>query len=154
MVVCLLLGSCTVGFRQPPPQVPTYTCCEAESLREEYVAGETVTLRWMVDAPTGPAATAASDVELGASLTGPYGDVEALKALVGPEASGSPPEGIVTYSAEPLHPTGAEIEAPVSLIPLPPTALPGIYDLEISIVEPNGSVITRSVVRVVAPPDA
>jgi hypothetical protein len=132
-LVLPLLSSC--GYSPPSTTVgASYSCCRVEDLRD-YAAGETVALHWIVQPGR------AFGVELTAVLTGPYGSIDELKAGAA--------KGPATYAAPTLHPTGDVSEEPVSLIPLPPSAAPGIYNLEWAVTEAGGEVRSAAMIRVV-----
>jgi hypothetical protein len=98
-----------------------------------------LTIHWIVN----PAARISGETELNAHMTGPYATVNDLKA-------GSGPGGSPALSAEPIHPTGDRDERPASVIVIPPTARPGLYNLVMSRTEPGATVSSGSVIRVVA----
>jgi hypothetical protein len=134
--VLALLASCSSPAPSPPGVVATLTCCGDADIRD-YTVGETVTLHWTVTSGRYP-----SDVELTALLVGRYGGSDELKSMQG--------TGVVTYASQPLRPVGNVLgDDVVSLIPLPPTAAPGLYNLEWAVTEPDGSFRGASVLRVV-----
>lgn len=148
LIACLVpaLASCDVGGPSTPAaQGPTYTCCATGDIDRDYRAGETLTLHWIV--VPGQPGGAPPNVELNVWLSGPYSSVTELKSA-GADASGGP--GGFMFKAEPVRPSGAAGEQPVSLIAIPPTAAPGYYNLVTSIGEPGSSVSGASVIRIVA----
>jgi hypothetical protein len=143
LVGCLLsaLASCTATPSAPTATGPTYTCCEAADINRIYKPGETLTVHWIVVPATG-AVSSPTQVELRARLSGPYTTVDNLKA--------TPDNASPAVTARPVRPSGQLGEQPVSVIPIPPTAAPGYYNLVTSVSGPAGSVSGASIIRVVA----
>ncbi|MGW3618556.1 hypothetical protein [Micromonospora arida] len=149
VVACLALlvaSGCGSGRSTPAAGTPTtYTCCDGEDVDTVYQPGQDMTVNWIVRPGTDPAAKPAQ-VELTARLTGPYGDVSELKSAAGGTAR--PALGVVTFEAQPVRPSGAAGERPVSVIPIPEDAPPGSYNLIFAVDEGGGVVSGASVVRV------
>ncbi len=123
----------------------TYTCCDDEDVDTVYQPGQEMTVHWIVRPGADPAAKPA-EVELTARLTGPYGDVSELKSAAGGTAR--PAVGEVTFEAQPVRPSGAAGDRPVSVIPIAEDALPGYYNLIFAVHQGGGGVGGASVVRV------
>jgi hypothetical protein len=148
LAACLVpvLASCSVvGPSRPAAKGPTYSCCAASDIERDYRAGETLTLHWIVvpGQPDGPT----PNVELNAWLSDRYSSVTELKSA---EAGTSRGPGGFMLKAEPVRPSGAPGEQPVSRIAIPPTAAPGYYNLVTSINESGGWVSGASIIRIVA----
>ncbi|MEV4210103.1 hypothetical protein [Micromonospora sp. NPDC049662] len=123
----------------------TYTCCDGEDVDTVYQPGQEMTVHWIVRPGTDPAAKPAK-AELTARLTGPYGDVSEVKSAGGGTAR--PALGEVTFEAQPVRPSGAAGERPVSVIPIAEDALPGYYNLIFAVHQGGEGVSGASVVRV------
>lgn len=123
----------------------TYTCCDGEDVNTVYQPGQEMTIHWIVRPGTDPAAKPA-EVELTARLTGPYGSASELKSAGGGRAR--PALGEVTFDAQPVRPSGAAGDRPVSVIPIAEDALPGYYNLIFAVHQGGGGVSGASVVRV------
>jgi hypothetical protein len=148
LIACLVpvLASCNVdGPSTPVPNGPTYTCCATGDIDRDYRAGETLTLHWIV--VPGQPGGAPPNVELNAWLSGPYSSVTELKSAEA-DMSGAP--GSFMVKAEPVRPSGAAGEQPISRIAIPPTTAAGYYNLVTSIGEPGSSVTGATIIRIVA----
>ncbi|MEU8184581.1 hypothetical protein AB0B85_21290 [Micromonospora sp. NPDC049044] len=110
-----------------------------------YQPGQAMTVHWIVKPGTDPAAKAAQ-VELTARLTGPYGDASELKSAAG--GTTRPGSAEVTFEAQPVRPSGAAGERPVSVIPIAVEALPGYYNLTFAVQQGGATVGGASIVRV------
>jgi hypothetical protein len=106
-----------------------------------YRPGQTLTLHWLVT--PGEVGAPARQIELAARLTGPYRNVDDLKAT----ASRA---GRVTFAAATVRPTGEPGERPVSSIAIGPEAEPGYYALISSVKEGGATVSGESIVQVIA----
>ncbi|MFG1872492.1 hypothetical protein [Micromonospora arborensis] len=148
-VVCLgmlVTSGCGSGRSTTAAGTPTtYTCCDGEDVDTVYRPGQEMTVHWIVRPASDPAVTPA-EVELTARLTGPYGDVSELKSAAG--GTEPPASGEVTFEAEPVRPSGAAGERPVSVIAIAEDAPPGYYNLLFSVHQGGGGVSGASVVRV------
>jgi hypothetical protein len=142
LVGCLVpaLASCTATSPAPTAAGPTYTCCQAADINRTYQPGQTLTVHWIVVPASGGIGTP-TQVELRARLTGPHTTVDNLKA--------TPDDTSPAFTAQPVRPSGQAGEQPVSLIPIPPTAAPGYYNLITSVSDPAGSVSGASIIQVV-----
>jgi hypothetical protein len=109
----------------PPPRTVVYSCCAGLDTERAYRAGERVNLAWTVTEQSG-SGRGTPGVVLTATLTGPYPDVEELKAA---DARGSIGIGIAVYEAPPVQPTGEAGERPISTITIARTAKSGFYNL-------------------------
>ncbi len=152
LVVCLVMsvltGACDAGSTTSAVagQI-SYTCCEAKDIETLYRPGDDLALHWIVNAPDGPV-KGSPQVELTATLTGPYSSVETLKAA--PDVAQSAP-GKVAFTAVPVRPSGTPDERPVSTIEISSDAEPGYYNLDFAVVDDGGSSVSgASVIRVVA----
>jgi hypothetical protein len=114
-----------------------------------YHPGQNVMVHWIVK-PGVAAGAPASQVELTALLTGPYADVSDLKNPA--MGDGRPASGRVTFEAQPVQPSGAGNERPVSVIPIADEALPGYYNLVTSVRGDGGSASAASVITVAPKP--
>jgi len=116
---------------------PTYTCCDATSMKADYQPGDTLAIHWIVVAgkPSGGGPT--RPVELDARLQGPYPTATDLKRAFVDNAD---PMVGATFAAAPVRPSGQAGEQPVSLIPIPPTARPA---------EPGSTASGASIVQVI-----
>lgn len=142
----LVMSGCGSGRSTTPAGTPTtYTCCDGEDVDTVYQPGQDMTVHWIVKPGTDPAANS-TQVELTARLTGPYGDVSELKSAAGGTAR--PALGEVTFEAQPVRPSGAAGERPVSVIPIARDAPPGSYNLIFAVREDGGVIGGASVVRV------
>jgi hypothetical protein len=141
---CLLptLASCVTASPAPTATGPTYRCCQAADINRTYHPGQTLTVHWIVVPATGGDGSPGRQVELHASLAGPYATVSGLKAT--PHDNATP-----TFTAPAVHPFGSAGEQPLSLILIPPTAAPGYYNLITSVNDRAGSVGGASVIQVV-----
>jgi len=146
-VLLTTLGSCTATSSTPSETGPSYTCCEAADINRDYQPGDTLAIHWIVvpgklssDGPTREL------FELNACLTGPHSTVSDLKKADGGQelAAGC------TLSATPIRPSGQPGEQPVSLILIPPTAVPGNYNLTTSVSGPGFSFGGASVIQVIS----
>ncbi|WP_230687079.1 hypothetical protein [Catellatospora vulcania] len=144
VIGCLLLAmtSCTATASPPTRAGTAYTCCDAADVDREYQPGQTLTVQWIV-VPGEPGV--GGPVELHARLTGPYAAVSGLKSPSGKDAAGG-----ATFTAETVRPAGQPGEQPVSVIQIPATAAPGLYNLVTSVTEQSGSHSGASVIRMVA----
>ncbi|MGW3855802.1 hypothetical protein [Micromonospora arida] len=142
----LVATGCGSGRSTSAAGTPTtYTCCDGQDVDTVYQPGQEMTVHWIVQPGTDPAAKPAQ-VELTARLTGPYGDISELKSAAGGTAR--PALGEVTFEAQPVRPSGAAGERPVSVIRIPEDAPPGSYNLIFAVDEGGGIVSGASVVRV------
>lgn len=147
LIACLLpaMASCTVAPQPPTSGGPSYTCCEAADIDREYQPGQSLTLHWIVVPGQPGAAGPTRQFELRAQLAGPF-------ATVGELRSSADPAGGATFTAAPVSPAGQPGENPVSVIQIPATAAPGMYNLVTSVTEQSGSVSGSSIIRVVPKP--
>jgi hypothetical protein len=146
VAVALVLSGCgsepsatTVGTST------TYTCCDSKDVDTVYQPGQNVTVHWIVKPGTDPAANPLQ-VELAARLTGPYADVGDLKNAA--KGMAAPASEEATFEAQPVRPSGAADERPVSVIAIAADALPGYYNLITSVRQDGGGTSGASVVRV------
>jgi hypothetical protein len=65
-------------------------------------------------------------------------------------ASGEDRTAGATFTAQPIRPSGQPDEQPVSLIPIPPTALPGYYNLTTSVSGSGFSFGGATIIRVIS----
>jgi hypothetical protein len=114
----------------PPEPAPVteigYTCCDAKDVETIYHPGETMTVHWTVIHPD----AAPAHSVLTAGLTGPYGDVDALKSSYGHK-------GPSTFTATALRPVPGD--KPVSTIVIASSAAPGFYSLTTAVTYGGGS---------------
>jgi hypothetical protein len=146
---CLTLitaAACAVTSPAAAPKGPTYSCCQTADIQREYRPGETLAIHWIVVPGEAGAGTQSQQLELNASLAGPFGKVDELKADDAARAA------VSTLTAEPVRPSGVAGEQPVSTIAIPSDAAAGFYNLVTSVSEPGGSVSGASVIRVVPAP--
>jgi hypothetical protein len=132
------LTACTTEPSTPPAVTVTYTCCVAADVETPYQPGQTMTVHWIVQTPDGPV-SGPPQVELTATLTGPYASADDLKAGAG---------AANTYTAAPVRPSGAPDEQPVSTIVIGTDAQPGLYNLVTSANQDGATSGGSSVVRV------
>lgn len=148
-VACLALlvtSGCGSGPSTTAAGTPTtYTCCDGKDVDTVYEPGQEMTVHWIVRPGTDPTAKPAQ-VELTARLAGPYADVNELKSAAGGTARTV--SGELTFEAQPVRPSGAAGERPVSVISIAEDALPGYYNLIFAVHEGDGGVSGASVVRV------
>jgi poly(3-hydroxybutyrate) depolymerase len=124
----LLSAAACASPPQPAPVIDIgYTCCDGPDVETAYHPGQTMTMHWTV---THPDARPGHSV-LTASLTGPYSDVDTLKATYGKK-------GAATFEATPLRPAGTPGEKPVSTIAIRPDAAPGYYSLTTAVSDGAG----------------
>ncbi len=137
----LLVGTCLAGCSSGPPVTYPryqYTCCDAADVQRVWHPGETLTMHWTAtvalttDSSTGT-------LTLTATLTGPYADVNSLKA--GSAAS-------TTLSAAPLSASNVTPSILVSLIALPAGLAPGFYNLASAVTAPGGQSGGSTIVQV------
>ncbi|MBB2943664.1 hypothetical protein FB565_003393 [Actinoplanes lutulentus] len=126
----------------------TYSCCADTDVDSPYYPGQVVSVLWTVESTNGPATGAAAQVELSASLTGPYATVGQLKSA--PEDSTNAAE-YVTFTAPPVRPSGTPGEKPVSTILISSDAGPGYYNLTTAMKQGGQTVGGASIIRVVTP---
>jgi len=142
--VVAFLAACDAGAPENDGAAPaqlTYTCCSATDVDTLYHPGQTMSVHWMVEGP----ATGSPQVELTASLTGPYPTADELKADDSGTAAGK-----VTFTAAPVRPAGTPGEHPVSTIAIGSDARPGYYNLTTSMKQGGATDGGASIVRVVA----
>ncbi|HEV7710632.1 MAG TPA: hypothetical protein VGP16_20730 [Asanoa sp.] len=132
------LTACTAEPSTPPAVTVTYTCCVATDVETPYQPGQTMTVHWIVQTPEEPV-SGPPQVELTASLTGPYASADDLKGGAA---------GAATYTAAPVRPSGAPDEQPVSTIVIGADAQPGLYNLVTSANQDGATSGGSSVVRV------
>ncbi|NYF56518.1 hypothetical protein [Micromonospora purpureochromogenes] len=149
-MVMPLLAACGTEPSGPVEGIPvTYTCCEARDIDRLYQPGQTLTVHWTVESPEEPGGTP-PQVELAASLTGPFATVGDLKAAT--EGTPTVP-GLLTFTAAPVRPSGMPDERPVSTIVIAPDTKPGYYNLVTSVVgDDNTASGGGHIVRVVPKP--
>jgi hypothetical protein len=140
------LASCTATSSSSSETGPSYTCCEAADINRDYQPGDTLAIHWIVDPGKLSSDSPTRALELNACLTGPYSTVSDLKKANGGQdlAAGC------TLSAAPIRPSGQPGERPVSLILIPPTALPGNYNLATSVSGPGFSFGGASVIQMIS----
>jgi hypothetical protein len=143
--VLLAMASCATTSSTSAASGAVYTCCEAADIDRDYQPGEPLTVRWIVTSRLTDANLALQEVELNASLAGPYVTVGEVKSM----SSGENVAG-QAFAAEPIRPSGQAAERPVSVILIPSTAAPGFYKLTTSVTERGESVGGMSVIHVVA----
>ncbi|GIF48078.1 hypothetical protein DFJ67_2028 [Asanoa ferruginea] len=132
------LSGCTESAS--PTVTVTYSCCVAADVETQYRPGQTMTVHWIVQTPEGPV-SGPPQVELTASLAGPYASADDLKGGAAPAT---------TYTAVPVRPAGTPDEQPVSTIVIGADAQPGYYNLVTSANQDGATAGGSSVVRVVA----
>ncbi|WP_433357908.1 hypothetical protein ACQPYV_12680 [Micromonospora saelicesensis] len=149
VIACLALlvtSGCGSWRSTTAAGVPTtYTCCDGEDVVTIYQPGQEMAVHWIVRPGTDPAAKPVK-AELTARLTGPYREVSELKSTAGDTAQHA--WGEMTFEAEPVRPSGAAGEQPVSVISIAEDALPGYYNLIFAVLQGGGGVSGASVVRV------
>ncbi|MFD0783405.1 hypothetical protein ACFQZ8_05655 [Micromonospora azadirachtae] len=152
LLTCLvvpLLAACGTGPSGPVTAAPaTYTCCEAQDVDRPYQPGQTLTVHWIVESPDEPGGTP-PQVELTASLTGPFATAGEVKAATGADPNAP---GLATFTAAPVRPSGTPDERPVSTIVIGPEAEPGYYNLVTSVGGDDHTGSSGSIVRVVPKP--
>jgi hypothetical protein len=110
----------------------------------EYQPGEQLAAHWLVTSRQNGAVADPREVELNASLAGPYptiGDMKSTSSAAGVDHH--------VFAAEPVRAYGQAGERPVSMILIPSTAPPGFYKLTTSVTERGGSVSGVSAIRIV-----
>jgi hypothetical protein len=132
----------------PPPRIVVYSCCALVDTERTYKAGERLDLVWTVTEPSGPG-QGKPGVVLNAKLTGPYPDVEELRAA---DARGSIALGIAVYEAAPVAPVGSAGERPVSTIRIGRDAKSGFYNLENAVTEDGRTSGGATIIQVAALP--
>lgn len=147
VLVLAVAAGCSAGSPASVPAGPTYSCCRAADVHRDYRPGETLALRWIVIPAVQREGVQTPQVELKASLVGPFSTVGELKASPGATAS-----GIVTFAAETVRPSGLAGEEPVSVIAIPSDAAAGYYNLITAVSEASGSIGGASVIRVIPLP--
>jgi hypothetical protein len=139
----LALASCTDTSSTPTGTSQAYTCCEEADINRDYQPGQTLTVNWIVVPGKVGTGSPAHQVELNARLAGPYATASDLKTTSDMNHAAG-----ITFTAEPIRPSGQAGEQPVSVIPIPPTAAPGYYNLVTSVTETSGSHGGASVIHV------
>jgi hypothetical protein len=117
----------------------TYTCCEGADFQRPWSPGETLTLHWVAAPADTTADSSAQRITLTAVLTGPYPNVDALKA------GGSPR---VIVRATPVVTTDRAGANEVSSIVLPIDLADGFYNLADAIEGAGGKASSASVIHV------
>jgi hypothetical protein len=121
-IAALGLSACSTDTSQLSVsyQRYTYTCCQASDTQRAWVPGETLTLHWIAQPAGTTPDNSAARITLTAVLTGPYPNVNALKA------GGSPR---VTLSATPIVTTDRANTNAASSIALPTSLPAGFYNV-------------------------
>ncbi len=142
----MTLASCTATFSTSSGTGPPYTCCEAADVNRDYRPGDTLAIHWIVVPGKLGSDSPGREIELNACLTGPYSTVSDLKKANGDRdlATGC------TLSAVPVRPSRQPGEQPVSVILIPPTALPGSYNLTTSVSGSGFSFGGAAVIQVIS----
>jgi hypothetical protein len=141
--VSLLVAACGTGV--PPPAGPIFaryqfTCCTDADINQVWHPGETVMLHWHAESATPDGTNTPNDVLLTAVLSGPYGDVPALKK-----------GGGVPYAVQGsvVRTNDRSATSPVTTFILPSDLPAGYYSLTIKVDRGRGnSMSAGSVVRV------
>lgn len=119
-----------------------YSCCSAadvEPVRQP--PGEMLTLHWVVTPSRGSEPERPSEaMTLASSLTGAFSDVASLKRVS--------PSAATTIQASDVTTTTWMGGAPTSIISIPATASPGMYNLSIRITSGGPSVGGDTVIQV------
>jgi hypothetical protein len=117
----------------------TFTCCEGADFQRTWSPGETLTLHWLAQ-PAGTTPDGSGQrIALTAVLTGPYPNVDALKA------GGSPR---LTVRATPVVTTDRAGANEVSSILLPIDLPDGFYNLADTLESAGGKASSASVIHV------
>ena len=146
LAVIALSGTSACGGASPAATSAsvTYSCCRASDANTVYRPGEVLRVHWIVHYPAGMARTARPgprSTTLTARLLGPFGTVQTLKS------GGRAPSASV---ARPLQvPSSGRAGSPVSQLRIPASAAHGLYNLETSVRDSSGDVVSSgSVVRI------
>lgn len=124
------VGSCAAVPTTSSTTGTFYTCCEEADVTRPYQPGDTLVIHWIPISDDLGQASPPPELELNARLVGPYATVSDLKQA---NEDGQYPAAPVTYTAEPVRPSSQPGKRPVSTIMIPPTAVPGFYNLMTSV---------------------
>jgi hypothetical protein len=149
VVLLAAMASCTTpadqtGHATLIPSVATFTCCEAVDVDTVRHPGETFEIHWIMNLTPSPGTVTSTQVVLDTTLSSGYRTVEQLKS-----AEIKAPTALVRAASVITSDTATV--APVSVIAIPRTATPGLYNLTTS-VNTDGAVSSgSSVIRIETP---
>jgi hypothetical protein len=115
------------------------SCCQTSKANQPYQAGESLMVQWMVIPSGRTPSSAATQLDLRATLEGPYASVTGLK-------SGTP--AAYTLHAPAITTTDRASSVPPGVIQLPADLSPGYYDLVTTVAAPDSVTSGASVVQV------
>jgi len=119
----------------------TYTCCRQADIAPVRHPGDAVQVHWIVSAGPPSASSKAGSVTLSASLSGPYPDVNSLKAA---------PTPVAAATAIPVRTTDRAGRAPTSTLVVPADAASGFYNLAFAVESEGATRSGASIIRVAA----
>ena len=152
MLTATVVTSTVASSSQTPTEAPTgaatqatfsYTCCTTADVDRVYHPGDVMTIHWIVQRGAQTSATQPTQVDLSASLTGPYADVTSLKEHALKDTA--------SISAAPTVTSDWAGGAPISRLVIPAKAVPGFYDVRTSSKSGGMTAGGHGIVRVVAP---
>ncbi len=108
-----------------------YTCCSANLSATAWHPGQTIRVTWSAVRATQSPAGSQAGITLTMVLTGPYGNVSALKSAIAAKPSPARPGGRAPMAVAPaIGITTRAGGAPVSVLVIPRDAPPGFYNLQ------------------------
>ena len=152
MLTATVVTSTVACSSQAPTEAPTgaatqatfsYTCCTTADVDRVYHPGDVMTIHWIVQRGALTSATQPTQVDLSASLTGPYADVTSLKEHALKDTA--------SISAAPTVTSDWAGGAPISRLVIPAKAVPGFYDVRTASTSGGMTGGGHSIVRVAAP---